>query len=158
MVDSSSACFFACLFSKIIRIATHKVVPLPSVLRITSSSRASKSVSLLTLLTELNRWRYSAAPRHTKNKLLSAIDGHRLLSQLDIVQVHLTLCSPLHQFSLHEHCTRGNGTIVSGQTKTNFLGQNPSRRPTRKILSADKIKSPLLERPAVSERKGWYSG
>ena len=35
-----------------------------------------------------------------------------------------------------------------------FLGQNPSRRPTRKILSADKIKSPLLERPAVSERKG----
>ena len=35
-----------------------------------------------------------------------------------------------------------------------FRGQNPSRPPTRKISPADEKKSPRLERPAVSERKG----
>ncbi len=33
------------------------------------------------------------------NKLSFAIDGHRLLSRLDIVQVNLTLCSLFHQFA-----------------------------------------------------------
>ena len=41
---------------------------------------------------------------HTENKLSSVIDGHRLLSRLDIVQVNSTLCSLLHQFAYSQHC------------------------------------------------------
>ena len=40
-----------------------------------------------------------AHAQQNENKLSFAIDGHRLLSRLDRVQVNLTLCSLLHQFA-----------------------------------------------------------
>jgi len=46
----------------------------------------------------LNRWR-SCFRSAIRKQVFIAIDGHRLLSRLDIVQVNLTLCSLLHQFA-----------------------------------------------------------